>query len=135
MSPLRESSRPAGMNTLLWIIQVALMVLFVGSGLAKSTMSRERLIATGQTGIAVYPMPVVRFTACCELAGALGIVLPWATGVARVLTPLAGLGLAAVMVGAGYAHLRLREPRTALANLAILVLALVVAVFRFADLG
>jgi DoxX-like family len=123
------------MNIVLWIIQVALMVLFAGSGLAKSTLSRERLIATGQTGIAVYPMPVVRFTAGCEIAGALGLVLPWATGIARGLTPLAALGLAAIMVGAASAHARLREPRSVAANLAILALALTVAVFRFADLA
>ena len=61
------------MNTFLWILQGRLAVVFLGSGIAKSTMSRERLIATGQTGIALFPMPVVRVTAASELLAAAGL--------------------------------------------------------------
>jgi uncharacterized membrane protein YphA (DoxX/SURF4 family) len=123
------------MNLTVWIIQVVLAVVFAGSGLAKSTMSRQRLIDTGQTGIAVYPMPVVRATAVCELAAAAGLVLPWATGVAAALTPLAASGLCVVMIGAGYAHARLREPRSVLANAVLFAAALTVAVVRFGELA
>jgi hypothetical protein len=95
------------MNMFLWIVQGLLAVVFLGSGLAKSTMSRERLIATGQTGIALFPTPVVRFTAVCEVLAAVGLLLPWAIGIARALTPLAAAGLCIVMVGAASSHARL----------------------------
>ena len=75
-------------------------MFFAGSGAAKSTMSRDRMLATGQTGIAMFPLPVVRFTAVMELLAAVGLIVPWLTGIAEVLTPMAAIGLCIVMVGA-----------------------------------
>jgi len=43
-----------------------LAAVFAVSGTAKLTMTRERLLDTGQTGVAMFPMPVVRFTASME---------------------------------------------------------------------
>ncbi len=120
------------MNIALWIAQIILAVVFAGSGLAKSTMSRDRLLATGQTGVAMFPMPVVRFTATMEVLAAVGLILPQATGIAEVLTPLAALGLCVVMVGAASAHLRLHEYRNVAANAVLFSLALYVAVGRLA---
>ncbi|GAA4212571.1 DoxX family protein [Actinocatenispora rupis] len=122
------------MNITLWLIQAVLAATFLVSGTAKSTLSRERLVASGQTGVAVFPRPVVRVTAVAELLGVLGITLPWATGVARVLTPLAAVGFAAVMVGAVTAHVRLREVRNTLATSLLFLLSVTVAVARFAQL-
>lgn len=118
------------MNISLWIAQVALAVFFAGSGTAKSTMSRDRMLATGQTGIAMFPLPVVRFTAAMELLAAVGLVVPWLTGIAGFLTPLAAAGLCVVMVGAGWAHSRLREPRSIAVNAALFGLAAFVVVGR-----
>lgn len=123
------------MNLTLWILQGVLAAVFAVSGLAKSTMSRERLLATGQTGIALFPMPVVRVTAVCELLAVLGLLLPWASGTARVLTPLAAAGLCVVMIGAASSHARLREPWTVAANGLLFAAALIVAIGRFGQLG
>ncbi len=123
------------MNIALWALQVLLALVFLGSGSAKISWSRPRLIASGQTGIAVYPMPVVRFTAACELLAAAGLILPWATGIARILTPAAAAGLCVVMIGAAYAHSRLREPRSVAINAVLFGCALTVALGRLADLG
>ena len=122
------------MDTLLWILQAILAAVFLGSGIAKSTMSRERLIATGQTGIALFPMPVVRVTAASELLAAAGLLLPWATGIAPWLTPTAAAGLCVVMVGAAWSHTRLREPQSVAANGVLFAAALVVAIGRLAAL-
>jgi hypothetical protein len=123
------------MNLTLWIFQAALAVVFAGSGLAKGTMSRERLLATGQTGITLFPMPVVRMTATAEVLAAAGLLLPWSTGIARVLTPVAAIGLCVVMIGAAYSHTRLREPRNVAVNALLFGLALTVAVGRLAQLS
>ncbi|MGH3458391.1 DoxX family protein [Aeromicrobium sp.] len=122
------------MDTFLWILQGTLAAVFLGSGIAKSTMSRERLIATGQTGIALFPMPVVRVTAGAELLAAAGLLLPWATGVVPWLTPLAAAGLCVVMVGAAWSHTRLREPQNVAANGLLFAAALAVAIGRLAAL-
>jgi hypothetical protein len=118
------------MNVSLWIAQLVLVVFFAGSGAVKSTMSRQRLLDTGQTGVAMFPMPVVRFTATMELIAVVGLVLPELTGIAEVLTPLAAAGLCVVMVGAAWAHARLHEPRSVAVNGALFALAAFVAIGR-----
>jgi uncharacterized membrane protein YphA (DoxX/SURF4 family) len=122
------------MNTITWILTAVLAVVFTVSGVAKSTMSRDRLIATGQTGIAPFPTPVVRAVAIAELFAVVALFVPWLTDTARVLTPLAALGLVGVMIGAATSHASLREPRSVAANTTLLALAAFVAAARFATL-
>ena len=112
------------MNVYLWIAQAILAVIFLASGMVKSLMSSERMLATGQTGAASQPLPFIRFIALCEILGAIGLILPIALGVDRFLTPLAALGLAVIMVGAARIHSKLREPKSVAVNIALLALAL-----------
>lgn len=122
------------MNIALWIGQIVLAVVFTASGIAKSTQSKEKLVEMGQTGVAVYPKTVVRLTAYAELLGVIGIIVPWWTGIAPVLTPLAAVGFAVVMVGAISSHIRLREPRNIAITTTILIISVLVAIGRFAGL-
>lgn len=122
------------MNIALWTASIVLAAVFAISGAAKSTMSRERLLATGQSGIAPFPMPVVRVVAVCELVGVVGLVAPWASGTARILTPLAAIGLGIVMWGAAVSHASLREPRQVGANIGLLVVCAFVTAGRLAQL-
>lgn len=121
-------------NILLWIGQSVLAVIFLVSGTLKATMSKPRLIDSGQTGVAPFSTPAIRAIAASELLGAVGVILPWALDIARVLTPLAATGIVGLMVGAMISHARLREPRNVAVNAIILLLALVVAVGRFSGL-
>lgn len=123
------------MSVVLWAVSAVLAVVFAMSGMAKSTMSRERLLASGQSGIAPFPMPVVRMTAACEVAAAVGLFAPWLLDVARPLTPAAALGLCLVMAGAAVSHASLREPRQVAVNLVLLGLAGFVAAARLAQLS
>lgn len=123
------------MDVALWVASAALGVVFTGSGVAKLFLSRERLLATGQTGIAPYPMPLIRVVASCELLAVIGLFAPWLTGTARWLTPTAAIGLIIVMCGAALTHASLREPRNVAINLALLLTAAFVAAGRFAGLG
>lgn len=118
------------MNVLLWTLQAALAAVFTASGLAKISRPKDRLIASGQTGVAPFPVPVIRLTALCELLGAVGILLPGLVGVAPYLTPLAAVGFAIVMVGAIASHAYLREPRNVALTALIFVAAVTVAVGR-----
>jgi uncharacterized membrane protein YphA (DoxX/SURF4 family) len=122
------------MNTLLWVFQGALAIVFAASGAMKSTLPKPRLIAIGQTGVTPFPLPLIRFTAYCELLGAVGVILPWLTNTAAVLTPLAAAGFAVVMVGAVASHAHLREPRNTAVTTLILLVAVTVSVARFAAL-
>ncbi|MEV4142370.1 DoxX family protein [Amycolatopsis sp. NPDC049691] len=120
------------MNIALWAGQILLAAIFALSGVLKSTMSRQRLLETGQTGAAAYPLPVVRFTAICELFAVAGLVLPVLVGVAPELTGWAAVGLAVVMVGAMAMHTRLAVVRHKAAewrNVGVNALILAVCVF------
>lgn len=120
------------MNAVLWTIQGVLAVVFAASGAAKSIMSKERMIASGQTGVAPFPLPVVRVVAACELLGAGGLILPGVVGVASWLTVCAAAGLAIVMLGAAASHWSLSERMQALTvNLPLLVLCVAVVVGRW----
>lgn len=71
----------------------------------------------------------MRAIGAVEALGAIGLVLPWATGIAPILTPLAAVGLAITMVLAGVVHLRRKENFAI--NLVLLAMAVIVAVGRF----
>ncbi|MBO0884525.1 MAG: DoxX family protein [Mycobacterium sp.] len=123
------------MHALVWVAQISLALIFLASGFAKLTMSRERMLATGQTGAAAYPLPVVRFTAACELLAAVGLTLPPLVGIAEPLVGWAAVGLAIVMTGAMAMHSRLavteqrlKEWRNVAINVGLLVACLFVAV-------
>jgi hypothetical protein len=118
------------MDIALWICQIVLAGLFAASGYAKSTMSREKMATTGQTGAAAIPLPLVRFTATMELFAVAGLILPEATGIVPDLTVAAALGLCVVMVGAASIHLRLHEPQNVAINAAIFALCMFVAAGR-----
>ncbi|MEU6080187.1 DoxX family protein [Streptomyces sp. NPDC047108] len=130
------------MNAALWTAQALLAAVFLVSGTLKSRWPKERLIASGQTGVAPFPLAVIRTTAVCELLAVAGLILPWATGIAPVLTPVAAVGLSVVMAGALISHGSLlradraagrgsAEAKNVAANLVILVLCVFVAAGRF----
>ena len=82
-------------NIALWIIQVLLALLFVFSGVMKFVMPIEEM--TKQV-----PLPglFLHFIGVAEMLGGLGLILPWATRIKPVLTPLAAAGLTIIMIGA-----------------------------------
>jgi uncharacterized membrane protein YphA (DoxX/SURF4 family) len=123
------------MYTAVWAAQIGLAFIFLASGLAKLTMSRERMLATGQTGAVAFPLPVVRFTATCEVLAAVGLVVPPIVGIAEPLVGWSAVGLIIVMIGAIAMHSRLavteqqpKEWRNVAFNVAILAACLFVAV-------
>jgi uncharacterized membrane protein len=115
------------MNVVLWIVQGLLAAMFVMAGIPKTTQSRDKLIKR-LPWVNDVSTPTVRLIGVAELAGALGLILPAATGIATVLTPLAATGLAVIMLGAIVVHARRREPQ-AIAFTAVLLIAAALVVW------
>jgi uncharacterized membrane protein YphA (DoxX/SURF4 family) len=88
------------MNVALWTIQVVLALLFLFAGGTKLLLSIETLTAMGSPNQVQLPAWFLRFIGVCEVAGALGLLLPGLFRVKRFLTPLAAAGLVIVMIGA-----------------------------------
>jgi len=97
------------MDTMLWILSFALAGVYLISGGSKLLSRRQRLVAAGMGWVEDAPMSRVRLIGALEVAGAIGVILPWATGIDPFLTPLAAAGLAAVQVGAIWTHVTRHE--------------------------
>jgi uncharacterized membrane protein YphA (DoxX/SURF4 family) len=115
------------MNLTLWICQSLLAAVFLLSGTAKISMSKQRLLETGQTGVAPFPLPVIRLVAACELFAVVGLIAPRATGILPSITGAAAIGLAVVMLGAIISHTWLREPIPVAVNAVLLATCCFVA--------
>jgi hypothetical protein len=74
-----------------------------------------------------FSQGTVRLIGALELLGAMGVVVPRATGVLPRLAPLAAGGLAMVMVGGFATHLRRREYLRSGSNVVLFALAASVA--------
>jgi hypothetical protein len=118
------------MNQILWSLQVILALLFLGSGLAKSIMSKERMLESGQTGAAAMPLGFVRFIAICEILGAVGLIVPRAVGIHPELTAFAAIGFAIIMAGAAVVHYRIHEFKPIAVNAVLFCLCILVAYGR-----
>lgn len=118
------------MNVVLWIVQAILAAMFALSGVAKAMQPKDKLAAK-------YPwmrdvsQATVRFIGGAELLGAIGLILPAATGIAPVLTPIAGTGLAVMAALAVALHLRRKEPSGVTITAILFVLTALVAGGRF----
>jgi hypothetical protein len=78
------------MRATLWAVQLALAAVFLYTGSMKAFHAE---------------LPAfLRFVGVAELLGAMGLVVPAATRVLPLLTPLAAIGLTTVMVGATVHH-------------------------------
>lgn len=118
------------MNTTLWITQGFLSLLFLYSGLMKSTQKREKLVSIGQTGVADISYPFIRFIGISEILGAFGIILPQALGIAPVLTVVTAVCFGVIMAFAIPIHYRRREFKSVALNIFILLASVFVATGR-----
>lgn len=114
------------MNAVLWMLQVLLAVAFAVSGTTKLARSRDAL-AERAPYVEDFSDRAITLIGVAEVLASVGLIVPGLTGILPVLTPLAALGLVAVMAGAAAVHARRRERHMLPVNAILLVLAAVVA--------
>jgi hypothetical protein len=118
------------MNIALWIVTGILAVLYLFAGGTKAFTPHEKL-KTQMAWVEDFSAGTVRFIGIAEILGAIGVVLPWLTGIAPILTPIAATGLVVIQALAIPVHVRRHEQKGLPMNIVLLLLALAVAVFRF----
>ena len=87
----------------LWIVQGLLAFAMIASGGIKAATRREKLM-TRMAWVAGFPTWAPVAIGAAEVAGGIGLILPWGTGIVPVLTPVAGACLAILLVGAVKVH-------------------------------
>jgi hypothetical protein len=118
------------MNTVTWIIQGLLAAFFAMPAFTKLTSSQEKLIEKKMLESAASHLPV-RGIGLLELLGVFGIILPQLTGILPVLTPVAAVGFALIMLVAFIIHLKRKEFKILPLLAIVFALSLIVAYFRF----
>ncbi|WP_285666743.1 DoxX family protein [Actinorhabdospora filicis] len=119
-------------NTAIWVVTALVAAAFLFSGALKLVSSRQKLMAKPGAGWAGdFPAWFIKVLGTAEVLGSLGLVLPAATGIAPVLTPIAASCLAALMVGAGAVMYRRGEYKHIIANAVYFALLVTIAVCRF----
>lgn len=111
----------------LWIVQILLALAFALSGLEKVSQPVEKLRARMNWARHVAP-GVTCLIGSLEIAGALGLIVPKATGYLPWLTPVAAVGLVLMMLGAILMHVRLHEAKVVGVPIVLLLLSLCIAV-------
>lgn len=118
------------MTLALWITALLLTLVYVAAGVMKTFTPREKL-AINMGWVEDFSVVQVKAIGVLELVGALGVILPLATGIAPALTGVAALCLVLVQVVAIVVHIRRGEQSALVTNAVLLALAAAVAVLFF----
>ncbi len=117
------------MQGLEWVFSIILAIVFLLTGVIRAfrvDQARDRFKWARE-----IPRPLVQIIGIFEILGALGLILPVATGLYPWLTPIAAAGLAMLMFMAATFHTQRRETSEATVNLLLLVLLVLVAYIRW----
>lgn len=118
------------LNSILWVLQVFIAIIFVYSGVCKMLLPEEKLLVIGQTGVEGLSPSLITFIGIAEIAGAIGLIAPMVLQIATWLTPVTALCLALIMPFAARIHYRRNEPGCVRNNAFLFLLCLFIACGR-----
>ncbi|MGC5167214.1 DoxX family protein [Luteimicrobium sp. DT211] len=122
------------MNLALWIVAGVLAAVYLGTGITKLAYAPDRL-RPQMPWVDDFSPATVKLIGAAEVLGAVGLIVPQATGTAEVLTPVAATCLAALQVGAVTVHVRRHETENLALNVFLFLAAVFVALGRLAGWG
>jgi putative oxidoreductase len=105
------------MNKLLWVLQILMGVYFIAIGVMHFIVPPGLPAPLSWMYDLSPALHAISGTA--EILGGLGLILPGLTKIQTRLTPLAGLGLALVMILAAVFHLTRGEMQNIVSNLVV----------------
>ncbi|MBL8920588.1 MAG: DoxX family protein [Myxococcaceae bacterium] len=125
-----SAAPPKGLHLGAWAAQALLALAFLTAGAMKLAAPLDEL-AKNMAWIPHVPGWLVRFIGASEVLGALGLILPAATRIKPVLTPIAAALLVVVMVLGAATHVAIGEAERIVVNAVMGGLAAFVAWARF----
>ena len=119
-------------NLVLWIGQILLALAFLGVGYGHTLRFEQMSTRPGMTWLGAVGRDRMRVIGILEILGAIGLILPAATGFLPWLTPVAATALTVLMVLAIVLHARRPdEGRNIIGNVILGAIAALVAYGRF----
>jgi hypothetical protein len=121
-------------NVALWVAAIVAAAVSLGAAVNKLVVPKDKLMqqGAGTRWAEDFTAGQIKAMGAVEAVGAIGLILPQATGIAPVLTPIAAVGLILLQLGAAATHLRRHETFMLPVNAIMIALLLFVAVGRFA---
>lgn len=98
------------MEVAIWIVSGLLAAAYLFAGAIKATQPKDKL-ATMLPWTEDFSPATIKVIGTAEILGGVGLILPWLTGIAPVLTPLAATGLVVIQILAIGTHIRRNEQR------------------------
>ncbi len=117
-------------NITLWILQLLLAAMFLMAGFMKLSQPIDEL-SKSLPWAAQVPEGLVRFIGAAEVLGALGLILPALLRIKPILTPIAALGIATVMLFAIFFHASRGENSAIGMNVVLILIAALIVWGRF----
>ena len=121
------------MNITLWIIQGLLAAFFIMPGVGKIFNSKQKHIEDRHLKAEDSIIPI-RILGFLELLGCIGIIIPWLTGIAPLLTPITAVCFCIVMLSGAVIHTKKKEYKIIPMLVVVFALAAFVAYYRFHNL-
>ena len=119
------------MNTALWIVQGLLAFMFLMGGMMKLRTPKEEFVKK-MAWANDFSQGQIRAIGTAEVLGVMGLILPLATGILPILTPVAAVGFVLLMLGAASTHMRRgNETQMVMMNVMLIVMTAFVAWGRF----
>jgi hypothetical protein len=115
------------MKIVLWVVSAVVAVIFLLVGAVKLVSSAADL-AKSANGI---PISLLRVAGTAEVLGALGLILPAATRILPILTPVAATGLAIEMFVASIVNIMVGAYSAIPATVVLMVVSAGIAWLRF----
>ncbi|MFO0563127.1 MAG: DoxX family protein [Polyangiales bacterium] len=97
------------MNIALWIASGLLAFAMIGAGGFKLATPRVELMKKMKWA-ETWTDGRVKLLGLAEVLGAIGLIVPYATGILPILTPIAAICCTVLMLGAVKTHVDLKEP-------------------------
>jgi hypothetical protein len=119
------------MTIAVWIVSGLLALAYLAAGGQKIAVAKDKAFTTFAFAESLG-LPVLRAVGVVEVLGAIGLIVPALTGIAPILTAIAAAGLVLVQIFAVIIHSRRGEFTALPVNVVLLLLALFIAIARFA---
>src|SRR4051812_27918825 len=119
-------------NLILWVLQILLAAGILASSYGHTLGFENAKTRPGMGWLEDVGRDRMRIIGILEILGAIGLIVPAATGILPWLTPLAATGLAIIMGLAAIYHLRRPgERQNVVLNVILGLIAVVIAYGRF----
>lgn len=106
-----------------WIVTGLLAAAFLMAGSQKIAKNKATIVASGMGWAEDYAPATIKLIGTSQVLAAIGLIVPPLVGIAPILSPIAAVCLAVLMLGAISVHVRRKESATPAIGLGVLAAA------------